>query len=129
MRTCGLTGYFAEDDAKPGITLWDKIAREIMLSDAFLVLWTKNAAISGDVREEIGIAIGAKKQDKIVPMVERGIEVSGSLKSRGIEWVDYVAPNHTEALSKALGSIMGWAAEKEARQARRERIGKKGSSP
>lgn len=122
MRTCGLTSYFAEQDARPGIKLWNKIAIEIMRSDAFLVLWTENASESGDVREEIGIAIGAKKQDRIVPVVERGIEVSGSLKSRGVEWVDYQRPNHTKALSEALTTIMGWAVEKEARKGQRERI-------
>ncbi len=113
MKACGLTGYFAEEDARPGIKLWDKIAREIMQSDALLVLWTNDAVISGDVREEIGISLGAKKQDKIVPVVEKGVEVSGSLKSRGIEWVDYGPPNHMQAISKALQTIMEWAIQKE----------------
>ena len=122
MRTCGLTGYFAEDDTKPGFKLWDKIVREIMLSDAFLVLWTKSAAESGDVREEIGIAIGSKKQDRMVPVVEKGVEVSGSLKSRGIEWVDYAEPNASEALSKALETMMDWAVDKEARKERMQRM-------
>jgi len=121
MKTCGLTCYFAEDDSRPGIKLWDKIAREIILSDAFLVLWTKGAAKSGDVREEIGIATGAQKHDRIVPLVEAGIEVSGSLKSRGIEWVNYDPPNHTKALSEALAALMEWAKEKETKKVRRER--------
>lgn len=125
MRACGLTGYFAEDDIKPGIKLWDKIAREIILSDAFLVLWTKSAGESGDVREEIGMAVGAKKQDRIVPVVEVGIDVYGFLKSSGIEWVNYEPPNHTNALSVALETIMAWAVEKEAKKVRRERTQKK----
>jgi len=118
VKTCGLTGYFAEDDAKPGFKLWDKIAREIVLSDAFLVLWTTAATKSGDMREEIGIAVGSKKQQKMVPIVEKGVEVFGSLKSRGIEWVDYHLPDHTQAISQALVTMMNWAAKKEAKKAR-----------
>lgn len=125
METCGLTGYFAEEHLKPGFKLWDKIAREIILSDAFLVLWTKSAAKSGDVREEIGIAIGSNKLDRIVPVVEKGAEVTGSLKLRGIEWVDYEHPDYSEALSKALETIMEWAKEKEMKKARIERIRKR----
>jgi len=87
LVTCGLTGYFAEADNKAGMTLWDKIFREISYSDAFLVLYTNDGAKSGDIREEIGIALGREK--KIVPIVQEGIEPSGSLKSRGIEWIPY----------------------------------------
>jgi len=121
MSTCGLTGYFAEEDAQPGFKLWDKIAREIISSDAFLVLWTKDAAESGDVREEIGVAVGSKKLDFIVPLVEIGVDAAGSLKLRGIEYVDYTPPNHTKALSEALKVIMEWAKEKEIKKARREK--------
>lgn len=121
MKACGITPYFAEETPRPGFRLWDKIAREIVAADAFLVLWTEHASRSGDVREEIGIAVGSGKLDKIVPIVEVGVDVVGSLKLRGIEWVDYNPPNHTKAQSNALGMIMEWAKEKEKKKAHRER--------
>jgi len=45
--------------------------------------------------------------------VERGVQVQGSLKTRGKEWVDYLRPNHADALSGALKTIIGWAKRKE----------------
>jgi hypothetical protein len=113
MDTCGITKYFAEDDINPGGSLWGKIIKKISLSDAIMVLWTKEAAKSGDVREEIGIAMGYTKQDKIIPIVEQGIEVNGSLKALGIEWINYIPPNHQHALNEALTKIMQWAIDKE----------------
>jgi hypothetical protein len=113
MNSCGITGYFAEDDFKPGTVIWNKIKTKIAYSDAFMVLWTENASKSGDVREEIGIAIGNDKQKQIVPIVEEGIEVTGSIKSLGIEWITYTPPNFQRTLSDALGIIMNWATIKE----------------
>lgn len=121
MKTCGITSYFAEERPRPGYRLWDKIRQEIVNSDAFLVLWTKRASQSGDIREEIGIAIGAKKFDRIIPIVQKDTDVVGSLKSREPEWAIYTPPNHTEALSEALTTIMEWAKEKEAKKARKAR--------
>jgi hypothetical protein len=113
MKSCGLTGYFAEDSPQPGYRLWDKIAREIHSSDAMLVLWTKQASESGDVREEIGMAVNSVKLEKIVTIVEKGLEVKGSLRHQENEWVIYETPNHTKALSEALKIFMTWAKEKE----------------
>ena len=77
MESCGLTGYFAEEDIQASGILWNKIANKIKNADAILVLWTNSASESGDVREEIGIAIGYDKKDKIVPIVQNGIEPKG----------------------------------------------------
>ena len=112
MVSCGITGYFAEDDSSPGSILWNKIKSKIEISDAFMILWTKDAANSGDVREEIGIAIGMNKRT-IVPIVEKGINVQGSLKNLGIEWINYEQPNHLHAISDALTLLMKQAIDKE----------------
>jgi hypothetical protein len=112
MESCGITGYFAEDDSSPGTILWNKIHSKIDISDAFLILWTKDASNSGDVREEIGIAFGLGKK-KIIPIVEKGVSVQGSLKTLGIEWINYEPPNHQHAISDALSLLMNEAIEKE----------------
>ena len=123
LITCGLTGYFAEADNKAGQILWDKILREITYSDVFLVLYTEDGSNSGDIREEIGIALGRNKI--IVPIVQEGIEPHGSLKSRGIEWIPYHSKREISALSEALTIIMELAKTKEENKAVLERIPKK----
>ncbi len=120
LVTCGLQGYFAEFDNQVGGILWDKIQREITLSDIFLVLWTKAGSKSGDVREEIGIALGREK--RIIPVVQQGTKVYGSLKSRGIEWITYKPKNEINALSNALTIIMELAKKKEESKAVLEQI-------
>jgi len=113
MKSCGITGYFSEEDIQPGGIVWNKITNNIKNSDAFLLLWTQDAANSGDVREEIGLAIGNDKKEKIVAIVQKGIDVKGSIKSLGKEWIDYMSPDHTHSLQAALQTIMEWAREKE----------------
>jgi len=105
LNHCGIEGYYAESDVEAGNKLWDKIEREIRKADAFLVLWTKAASTSPDVREEIGIAIGAKKK-VFVPVVERGVSVVGSIKAREVEWIPYDPSNPTEGLTSALSFIV-----------------------
>jgi hypothetical protein len=116
-----------ESDNQAGEILWDKILREITLSDVFLVLWTKDGSKSGDIREEIGIALGSNK--KIIPVVQSGIPVFGSLKSRGIEWIAYKPKNEINALSDALTKIMDLAKSKEEKIAVFERIPEKKTMP
>lgn len=123
MVTCGITAYFAEADNKAGQILWDKILREITYSDAFLVLCTIDGTNSGDIREEIGIALGCGK--KIIPIVQEGTEPHGSLKARGIEWVPYEPKKEISALSEALAMIMDLAKTKEETKAVLEKIPKK----
>jgi hypothetical protein len=112
MESCGITGYFAEDDEKPGGKLWSKIASKIKTSDAFMVILTEDAANSGDVREEIGIAVGYEKFKKIIPIVQTGVSPSGSLKSLGIEYVEYAPPTFHKPLSATLEILMQLAQEK-----------------
>lgn len=114
LITCGLTGYFAESDNRAGLILWDKILREVTFSDAFLVLLTEAGSNSGDIREEVGMAIALNKN--IIPVVQKGIEPHGSLKSRGIEWISYEPKKEIDALSDALKILMDLAVKKEERK-------------
>lgn len=115
LECCGVNGYYAESDVEAGTLLWDKIEREIRVSDAFLILWTKAASKSLDVREEIGIAIGAKKKP-LIPVVEKKISVVGSLKAREIEWISFDPSDPHKGLMDALEFIFEKVDEKESKQ-------------
>ena len=94
----GYTPYVSEKDSRPGGNLWDKILGQILDCDWFIVLFTKNGAQSCDMREELGYAQmrnavpDASAQIKIIPLVEKGVEVTGSLK--GMEYHDI---NHSKS--------------------------------
>jgi hypothetical protein len=105
LNPIGVEGYYAESDVDAGTRLWDKIEREIRESDAFLVLWTMAASKSKDVREEIGIAIGAKKKI-LIPVVESNVEVVGSIKARQVEWIAFNPSDPEKCLKKILQFIV-----------------------
>ena len=114
LAPIGVEGYFAESDVDAGSRLWDKIEREILQSDAFLVLWTRAASRSPDVREEIGIAIGAKKKI-LIPVVEKKVRVVGSIKAREVEWIPLDLANPEKCLQETLVFIVKKVIEKHMR--------------
>lgn len=110
LRKCGLNPYIAEASPEPGYPLWQKIRQSIINSDALLVLWTKRGAASGDIREEIGIAVGRSKLRRVVPLAEIKVDTKGSL--RGLEYIPLDRGNTNEAISKAILKILDWARKK-----------------
>lgn len=108
LGACGIEAYVAEKKGEPGVRLWSKLEREIRTSKAMLVLWTKHGAASGDVREEIGIAVGARKYEKIVPIAE--LDLEGSL--RGKEYAPLNRENPQNAIVQAIETILKMAAKK-----------------
>jgi hypothetical protein len=111
LEKCGLKPYVAEASPEPGYPLWQKIRQSIINSDAILVLWTERGAASGDIREEIGIAVGRGKLQRIIPLVETGVDTKGSL--RGLEYIPLDRGNMNEAISEAVTQILNWARKKE----------------
>lgn len=109
LENCGFTPKMAELDPKAGFPLWEKIRNMIKSSDAFFLLWTGEAASSGDIREEIGITLGAEKF-KIVPLVEEGVEPQGSL--RGLEYISFNRENFYEGLTKGIKNLLEWSDER-----------------
>jgi hypothetical protein len=107
LDCCGLDAYVAEKKLD-NIQLWSKIKREVWNSDSILLLWTKQAAKSADVREEIGIAVGMDKSDQIVSIAE--VDLRGSLK--GKEFVPLNRKKPRDAILKAIGNILGMAEKK-----------------
>lgn len=111
FKSCGIKTYVAELTPRPGHPLWDKIHLAIRRADAILVLWTKYGSESGDVREEIGIAIGANKGKRIIPIVQKGLRTRGSLI--GLEHISLDINNELEALSTAIPRAIQWADKKD----------------
>jgi len=108
LEACGIDAYVAEKKGKPGVRLWSKLEREIRKADAMLVLWTEHGATSGDVREEIGIAVGVRKYEKIVPITE--VDLHGSLK--GKEYAPLNRETPEKAVVQAIESILELTAKK-----------------
>ena len=100
----GFDSYIAERNPKLGNHLWEKIHREIGVCDRIAVLCTKDGTKSGDVREEIGIAIGLNKKGKIIPIVENGVTPPGSLL--GMEFSNLDRNNIKESLIKTVCDII-----------------------
>lgn len=108
---CGIKTYIAERSPQPGYPLWQKIEAAIRRADAILILWTENGSQSGDIREEIGIAIGARKSGRIIPLVQTDLATRGLLT--GLEHVPLDTNNPLEALSTAVSKAIEWADKKE----------------
>lgn len=100
----GFDSYIAERDPKLGNHLWEKIHQKIEVCDRVVVLCTKDGTESGDVREEIGIAIGLNKKGKIIPIVENGVTPPGSLL--GMEFSNLDRNNIKESLIKTVCNII-----------------------
>jgi nucleoside 2-deoxyribosyltransferase len=81
LRSSGITVFVAEEINQAGEDLWAKIRAGIDQCNCVLVFWTADGANSGDIREEIGYAIGRGK--KIIPYAEQ--DLRGSV--RGKEYI------------------------------------------
>jgi len=111
LDSCGVSTYVAERTPQPGYPLWQKIEAAIRRADAILILWTEKGSQSGDIREEIGIAIGAKRTKRIIPLVQKDLSTRGSLI--GLEHVPLDIDNPLEALPIAISRVIEWADKKE----------------
>jgi hypothetical protein len=107
---CGIDTYVAERAPQPGYPLWQKIEAAIRRADAILILWTQAGSQSGDIREEIGIAIGAKRTKRVIPLVQAGLTTQGSLI--GLEHVPLDIGKPLEAISIAVSRAIEWANKK-----------------
>jgi hypothetical protein len=104
----GIGCFIAEQTPKYGEILWKKIRGGIEFADRVLVLWTKHGAKSGDVREELGITIGARK--RFIPIVEKGAKLQGSLI--GTEYLRFERNAHRGIFVGLTESLIGFSSEK-----------------
>lgn len=80
LKQSGVYVYVAEFYPEPGVSISEKVIRNIQLSNCVLVLLTKNAAESPWVQQEIGIATSANRL--IIPIVEKGVKITGVLEGK-----------------------------------------------
>lgn len=124
---CGISTYVAERTPEPGYPLWAKIEAAIRRADAILVLFTEKGSQSGDIREEIGMAIGARKTKRVIPLVQEGLKTQGSLI--GLEHVPLDIDKPLEALSIAISKTIEWADKKKQRKPKVTSISSTPSEP
>jgi TIR domain-containing protein len=72
LRGLGFTVYVAIQDYQPGSRVTDKIEKELLDSDAMVVLLTRNGWATPWVQQEIGIARAGKKL--ILPIVDAALD-------------------------------------------------------
>lgn len=102
-------GYFiAEEIPKYGEILWKKVKSGIISADRVLILWTKHAARSGDVREELGIIVGARK--RFIPIIEKDVEQKGSLT--GTESIRFDRDTYKEIFITLTEELIKFSVEK-----------------
>ena len=93
----GFKPYMSENDHSLGDNLWKNILDQVLDCDGLIFLLTKDGAQSCDMREELGYvrahnAMPENNAAKIVPVVEKGVEPTGSLKGEKYEEIDMDKP-------------------------------------
>ena len=114
----GIDIYIAEKRPKYGELLWVKIRRNLLKADRTIIIWTKSSSESGDVREEIGIATGARK--KIIPVLEKDIPPKGSLIGVEAIPIRLERNNYLPPLKKLAEEVVEEAEEKSKRKKQRK---------
>ncbi|MGH7773995.1 MAG: toll/interleukin-1 receptor domain-containing protein [Candidatus Binatia bacterium] len=104
----GIKHFIAEKVPKYGEILWKKIKSAIMSADKVIILWTKHGAKSDEVREELGITVGARR--KFIPIVERNVEPKGSLI--GTEYVRIQRDNYEMVIVTLTEELIKSSVEK-----------------
>jgi len=108
----GFSVFVAEDEKKYGKNLWSKIKNGILASERVIVLWSHGAAVSLDVREELGITIGARKQ--FIPIVEKGAPLRGSMT--GAEFLEIDRNNYHLAFQGLVSELIVLADERNSKR-------------
>lgn len=88
--------YIADRDVQPGEVLVKEIKNSIEECDIFLAIFTKNSVESTYSNQEIGMAIGQKKN--VVALVERGVEGSLSMLAE-IKYIPFDRSNPSTSIS------------------------------
>ena len=103
----GFEAYVAEEDSRLDRPLYQKILENVRAADGILLLLTKHAMKSLDVREEIGYARMKKEMQggmKIMPLVARGVRPTGLLA--GAEYVEMDTRNIASAMDTVAAVIL-----------------------
>ena len=114
VKKAGFEPYVSEKDLRLGDDLWEKILDQILHCDGLIFLLTKDGAKSCDMREELGYARMCNEMKdgeavKIVPIVEKGVDPSGSFKGKEYKEIDLgkVRPPTEQIADIILDSFVG----------------------
>jgi hypothetical protein len=94
IRAAGIQPYVASDDDQPGTLLWDKVKSNIKNSDCMLVVLTKNGSRSRWVQQEIAAADAMNIP--VIPVAEKGVDLSGLLEGKQIIEFDRSDPSRAQ---------------------------------
>jgi hypothetical protein len=105
--------YLAELDIQVGAVLADKLMAEVRRSDAVVLLFTKHAARSAFVHQEIGFALRDKP---VLPLVERGVPAANLGMLAGREYLPFDPTDPTDAIERLGSFVAGLARAKDRRE-------------
>jgi len=104
----GISYYIAEESPKYGEILWKKIKSKIISAHRVLILWTKHATKSGEVREELGIIVGVRR--RFIPIIEKKVKPKGSLI--GTECLHFDRDNYKHAFINLTKELIKFSLER-----------------
>jgi hypothetical protein len=103
IEALGVDVYLAEHDPRPGTSIAAKVQEAIKRCHAVVVLITGNSIDSAFVQHEVGIARAFEKP--IVPIVEKGVDVSRLGILREVEYLELDLASPEEALARVSESL------------------------
>ncbi len=103
IEALGVDVYLAEHDLRPGTSIAAKVLEAIGRCDALVVLITGNSIDSVFVQQEVGIARAFGRP--IIPIVERGVDVTRLGILREVEYLELDLEIPAEAMAKVSASL------------------------
>ncbi len=107
----GVSVYLYEHDPQPGVPIAAKVQERINLSDAVVVLLTRNSQASPYVQQEIGFA--AARGKPIIPLLQPGVPKEALAMLEGREYVEFDFQQPQKALAVLLQYLQKRKALKE----------------
>lgn len=105
----GIQSLIAEREFQPGERLSEKVSRMVDSSDCLLAILTKEGKDSQWVNQEIGY--GKKAGRRIVPVVEKGVNIKGFIQD--IEWIEFDSSDPSKTLQEIVHGMDTEAFKKE----------------
>lgn len=108
----GVECFVAENYREPGRLITKKIQDAILTSDVVIVLWTKEAAASAFVNQEVGFA--RAKGKLVIPFVEAGVKLEAFL--HGTDLIEFGKDTIEKAINALDEFVSGLKLGKEQKQ-------------
>lgn len=103
LEAMGTSVYLAEHDPMPGVSLEEKVKREIGKCDVVVILLTLANPNSPYVHQEVGMAI--EKGKTLVPIVEKGFDRNHLAMLEGKEYVTLDPENPAASMAAMTAGV------------------------